>query len=121
MGIKLAGQSVRITDLIGHLVGLIYLGNDQEVTTDFGTRSVPRARVVDLDEGVNRGTTLIYQAGIGNEIKAQAGSWVVGTLTEGPHPKNPEWTLYTLDTDGVDMEKVLEAFETAGVDPEAKV
>lgn len=121
MAFALAGQSVRISDLVDHLIAVRYLGSDQVIESKFGTVTAARARLVDLGEGINRGTTLIFQTVLSNEVKAQADTWVVGYLREEGHPKYEDGTLFTMDTDGLTEDQILEGFAKAGVDPDAKV
>lgn len=119
MGIRAAGTQVRLDTLVGKLIGLRYQGSDTQVTTDYGTRTAARAQVVDLDVKRNKGVTLIFQEAIANEVRSQGSDWVVGTLRHEEHPTKPEFTMYVLDSENLDLEEIEAAFAEAGIDPNA--
>lgn len=116
MGIRAAGNQVRLDTLVGKLVGMRYLGSDQIVETEYGTRSPARAQVVDLELGKNKGNTLVFQEAIANEIRSQGSDWTVGVLKHEDHPTKPDYTMFVLDSEGVDLEAAEAAFTKAGID-----
>lgn len=116
MGIRAAGTSVRLTNFVGRLIGLRYLGKDQVVDTTFGTATAARAELFDVEAGKHMGRTLIFQQAIAEEVRSQGSDWTVGVLRVEDNPKYADGTMYILDSEGIDLDAAIAAFEKAGIE-----
>jgi hypothetical protein len=118
-----AGGTLDFTTLVDKPVALRYLGSDATFNSEWGVRTAARAQVIDLERKRNKGQTLIFQAAIAQEVRNHGDDWVVGTLRHEKHP-NPKkakdgFTMYVLDTEGIDLDEVSQILADLGIDTEA--
>ena len=122
MGLRPAGESVRLNELKGKLIALRYLGEDVNVDTEYGMQTAARAEVVvfdQTDDGVTArklGQGLVFQRAIQNEIRGST-DWSVGVFEQIARPTDgaPDATMYQLGGFEEDIEVLAAAMETAGI------
>lgn len=122
MGFRTVGENVYITDLKGETIALRYDADVENVKTDFGTVTVPRADVVKLVESKDGlkaeflGQGLIFQRAIANQIRGSR-DWAVGVLEQADRPREdaPDATMYQLSRPDLSLTDVAKAFDLAGI------
>ena len=110
--------TARLDDFNGKVVALRKLADGSEVTREIEGQSVTRTpilvqAVVVSGNTATSHTTLIFPDALIKTV-SDANGFVLGKLVKQEHPKNPEWTLWVLETiSGATRDKAVSAIEKA--------